>query len=180
MIISSAQMQSIVPIILWIPMEVLFFILSQKAYSKTVEVKMDNNALKFNETHIPFDTISGFYIDDNITMSAFNIKLNNGTIQKRTITTTRKWKANYFDFINDFRSIIQTENPEATFLEFGEVYPRSGSFIKFTFFAGIPLVIVANLSALFMYLNSGTAPWQLLAANFYLILLIPYTRKNKR
>jgi ABC-type multidrug transport system fused ATPase/permease subunit len=180
MIFLATQIDSRVPIILLIPLVVSLFILSQKAYGKTIEVKLETNSIKFNQTEIPLNAISGFYIDDNISMSAFNLKLVNGTIIRRTITTSGKWKAKYFDFINDFRSIIQSENPEATFLEYREVYPRSGRFINFTVYAGIPLVLAANLCALFLFLKGGAVPWQLFLANFYLLILIPYARKNKR
>jgi hypothetical protein len=111
MIFLASQIDSSIPIFVMIPLVILIFIIAQKSFGRTIEVKLENSKIGFLGFEIPLNEILGFYIDDNTSMSAFNLKLKNGSIHRHTITTTGKWKEKYVDFINDFKSKIQTENP---------------------------------------------------------------------
>ncbi len=181
MIFLAIIIKTALPILLFFPLGVIIFIFAQRAFGKITEFQIENGILKTENSEIPLVEILGYYIDENVSMAAFNFKLKNGTIVKNTITTTGKWKTKYFDFINDFRNEIQKENPEVTFLEYAEAYPKSGKFIKFTVYLGIPLVIIIDLITLVTNLiGEPFFPWQTLLVNFYLLTLIPYVRKNKR
>jgi len=181
MLFIAIQINASTPIFFSFPIIILIFITSQNIFSKTLQFKLENGIFSFQNMEISLHEIQGYYVDGNVSMTAFNLKLKNGKIIRHTISTTRKWKSGYVEFINDFEKLIKGENLEIRRLTYAEVYPKSGKFIKFTMYVGVPIVVIIDLITVFTFIQGEPFfPWQILFINFYLLTLIPYVKGNKQ
>jgi hypothetical protein len=163
-----------------IPLLIIIFVLAQRKTGKKSKIILEADKLVLENRTINLKEVYGYFIDENVSMAAMNIKLKTQEIIRFTISTTRDNKQNYQEFINHFLKTLLDTNPNIVELKFQDVHTRQMKLLGPIIYLMIFVVLIIDVMALLSFISGGNKfIYQLLYTNALLVGVVPYLIKRK-
>lgn len=168
-------LDSIVPLFIAIPLFILIFLLVQKKSSRLFKIVLDDDTLIMGNEEIRLRNIEGYFLDENVSMSALSIKLKTKEHLRYTLSRRGNDKINLQKFIKYFVLNLSKANPESKELGINDFNPKQRKFIRPFIYIAIGLVVIGDILVVIW----GFLPWQALFANLLILRFIPYLKTSK-
>lgn len=167
-------LDSIIPLFIAIPSFIIIFILIQKGCSRLFKIALNDDTLILGNEEIRLSNIEGYFLDENVSMSALSIKLKSKELLRYTLSRRGNDKIILQKFMKSFVLNLSKVNPESKELNITDLNPKQMKFIRPFVYIAIVLIVIVDILVLIW----GFLPWQALFANLLILRFIPYFKKS--
>jgi len=156
------------------------FYFAHQVASTISRATISETAVQLNNQNILFESIAGYFIDGNVTMSAINLKLKSNAVFTITGAVMGRYGKQFKEFIIELKEALHSKSELSEELTFADVHPKRAISRKIFNYVILPLTVILNLFALYSFIAFRFLPWQILLIDSSVLGMVPLLkRKNK-